>query len=118
MAFFIKDCAICGHAITDNTPSIATSGVAFAPPHPLYEFCDAGLHQNCLVNWPYRREFSAGYARGFGHLLRSEKEWTLICGPMMYGPDGKPGWPYYAEIRLFDWPMRLYSRFEEWEDYL
>lgn len=118
MAIFVKDCAICGCKISEDTPYIATSGVAFAPPHPLYKFCDTGLHQKCLLNWPHRRAFSSGYVLGAGHLLRIEKEWTLICGPLMYGPYGKPGWPYYAEIRFYDWPIRLYTRFEEWEDYM
>lgn len=114
MAIFVTDCAICGERITKDTPCVTTSGVAFPPPHPLYQFCDAGLHQKCLLTWEHRGEFAAGYAAGSGNILRQENEWNLICGPMGYGPHGKPGWPYYAEIRLCDWPIRLYSRFEEW----
>ena len=114
MAIFVTNCAICGGEVTEDNPCVATSGVAFAPPHPLYKFCDAGLHQRCLVDWDHRREFSLGYFDGSGTILRSEDEWNLICGPMGYGPHGKPGWPYYAEIRLADWPIRLYSNFEDW----
>lgn len=55
-----------------------------------------------------------GYVNGSGTTLRSEDEWNLISGPLGYGPHGKPGWPYYAEIRLADWPVRLYSKFEDW----
>jgi hypothetical protein len=114
MAIFVTNCAICGGKVTEDTPCVATSGVAFAPPHPLYKFCDAGLHQRCLVDWEHRREFSMGYVNGSGTILRREDEWSLICGPLSYGPHGKPGWPYYAEIRLADWPLRLYSKFENW----
>ncbi|HEY1049787.1 MAG TPA: hypothetical protein VGE39_08535 [Prosthecobacter sp.] len=118
MALFITHCAICGGKITEDTPALSTSGVAFEPPHPLYRFCDTGLHQQCLVGWPHRREFSFGYVMGSGHVLRSDNEWNLICGPLGYGPCGKPGWPYYAEIRLHEWPVRLYADFERWGAYV
>lgn len=114
MAIFVTNCAICGGEVSEDNPCVATSGVAFAPPHPLDKFCDAGLHQGCLVDWEDRREFSLGYFNGSGTILRSEDGWNLICGPLGYGPHGKPGWPYYAEIRLADWPIRLCSNFEDW----
>ena len=118
MAIFVSECAICGGEITRDTPCVATSGVAFEPPHPLYEFCDAGLHQHCLVSWKWRREFATGYVKGSGDILRREEEWNLITGPLSCGPRAKPGWPYYAEIRLVDWPIRLYSRFEDWGSFV
>lgn len=120
MAIFVTDCAICGGKITDETPFVTTSGVAFAPPHPLYPYCDAGLHQRCLASWNHRREFSIGYVDGdgLGTVLKSEDEWKFFCGPQGFGPHGKPRWPYYAEIRLVDWPIRLYSRFEEWAAFI
>jgi hypothetical protein len=118
MAIFATNCAICGEAISEFTPNLMTSGVAFPPEHPLYPFCDAGLHQNCLLTWPHRREFAAGYFGGSGHSLERTSDWNLICGPLLYGPGGRPGWPYYAEIRLADWPIRLYSRFESWGEML
>ena len=118
MVIFITNCAICDEKIAEDKPCVSTSGVAFPPPHLLYEFCDSGLHQRCLLEWEHRREFATGYAKGSGHILRSEDEWNLICGPLEYGPHGKPGWPYYAEIRLLDWPIRLYSKFEEWGSFV
>ena len=118
MAIFISNCAICNEKIDENTPCLATSGVAFIPPHPLYQFCDVGLHQKCLSGWKHRREFSLGYVNGSGLILESTEDYRIVCGPMGYGPNGKPGWPYYVEVRLCDWPVRLYSRFEDWESYL
>jgi hypothetical protein len=114
MAIFITECAICHQPFEKNSRVLATSGVAFPPEHPLYPFCDTGLHQQCLLEWPHRLEFSSGYFDVPGSVLQTS-EWNLICGPLMYGPYGRPGWPYYAEIRLSDWPVRIYSRFEQWE---
>lgn len=118
MALFPTHCAICKGELSEDALWLGTSGVAFSPPHPLYPFCDSGMHQSCLLNWEHRREFSSGYAQGSGHLLRAEPEWNLICGPLGYGPHGKPGWPYYAEIRLLDWPIRLYAKFEAWGHFI
>jgi hypothetical protein len=119
MTIFARDCAICGGEITGNTPHTST-GSMFPESHPLWEYCGTGLHQTCLIHWPFRQEFSAAFcSERFGaiSLLRHEK-WLLLCGPIAYGPEGKVGRPYYAEIRLRNWPIRLYSRFEEWDSFV
>ncbi len=112
-------CPICGGNFKDGRSYTATSGVAFAPPHPLYEFCDAGLHLGCLVDWPHRVEFSRGYFDGakkiaiaYGTLLVERSDWILRCGP---APKEKE--PYFAEVDLVDWPFRLYSRYELWDEF-
>jgi hypothetical protein len=73
-----------------------------------------------LLDWPHRAEFSAGYfrIRSGGHVLLEAEEWRLCSGPIQYGPQGKVSLPYYAEICLREWPVRLYSRFQEWDDFI
>ncbi|MBN8226152.1 hypothetical protein JYK02_01365 [Corallococcus macrosporus] len=121
MAMIIKgftSCAICGS--TDlSKPYTATSGVAFPKEDELWRFCDAPLHFDCLARWPHRERFSRGYfdlwkddsvlANG---VLSGGRAWVLRCGPAKREAD-----PYYAEVRLSDWPMRLYSRWEQWTDF-
>lgn len=106
--------------ITEDTPVLNTSGCAFPGSHPLWKYCDTGLHQECLANWSHRPEFSEGYFAigNMGHVLQRTEQWVLLCGPVMYGPHGKVRLPYYAEIRLREWPARLYSRFGEWGDFI
>ena len=120
MGFLTNTCAICQKPITAETPTLGTSGCAFPESHHLWKYCDTQLHQNCLADWPYRSEFSAGYfeIRGAGHVLQESQEWVLCSGPVVYGPHGKVSLPYYAEIRLREWPVRLYSRFHEWADFI
>lgn len=119
MAFLIT-CPICGGDFKDGRSYTATSGVAFAPPHPLYEYCDAGLHLACLADWPRRAEFSKAYFDGSrqfaissGTLLAEDPDWILRCGPAPKDKD-----PYYAEVDVVDWPFRLYSRFEAWDSFV
>lgn len=112
-------CPICGDKL--DRPYTATSGCAFAPKHRLWKYCDAPLHFDCLETWKDREEFSEGYFRsalwtyvtGYGSLLYQTDKWFLACGP-------KPpkGLPYFAEVRLKDWPFRLYSKFEQWTDFV
>ena len=120
MGFLSSTCAICEMQITAETPILNTSGCAFPESHHLWKYCDTGLHQECLAKWNHRPEFSEGYfgIRGAVHLLQETEQWVLLCGPVMYGPHGKVQLPYYAEIRLRDWPVRLYSRFHEWSNFV
>jgi hypothetical protein len=120
MGFLASTCAICSGPITPQTPVIGTSGCAFPESHHLWQFCDTQLHQDCLLDWPHRAEFSAGYfrIRSGGHVLLEAEEWRLCSGPIQYGPQGKVSLPYYAEICLREWPVRLYSRFQEWDDFI
>ena len=115
MAAFVNSCAICDGPITEATPFLSTSGCAFSEGHPLFKYCDAGLHQACLANWEHRRSYAEAYSahRGAGHLLQEREHWVLSCGPIVGLPYGKVALPYYAEIRLREWPARLYSRFNE-----
>lgn len=117
---FLIECPICKGGFTDGRAYTVTSGVAFVPPHHLYEFCDTGLHFDCLERWPHRLEFSRGYFEGhratflrYGTLLATESSWILGCGP---APIEKV--PYYAEVDLVDWPCRLYSRWQDWDAFL
>jgi hypothetical protein len=112
-------CAICGSKL--DRAYTATSGVAFPRGHRLWVYCDAPLHLNCLENWPDRIAFSLGYFQntldfcGFGitHLLARGDNWILICGPCVI-----EGNPYYAAIHLKDWPFRLYSHWNEWDEFI
>jgi hypothetical protein len=112
-------CAICGEPL--DRAFTATSGCAFGEEHPLWRFCDAPLHLDCLERWPLREQFSRGYfdntvegrKRGYGHLLFQAETWVLVCGPVW-----NTGWPYFAEVQLTDWPFRLYSQWERWDEYV
>jgi hypothetical protein len=74
-----------------------------------------------LEGWPHREEFSRGYfdvtiesrKQGYGHLLSQTESWVLVCGPRW-----NTGLPYFAEVRLTDWPFRLYSKWEDWGAYV
>lgn len=120
MTFFIDKCAICNQRITKETPFLVTSGCLFPEPHYLWKFCDTGLHQTCLAQWEHRIEFSLAFCTEPlpGNILKRGTKWILRCGPLIYGPYGKVELPYYAEIRLTEWPLRLYSRFLEWGHFI
>ena len=47
-----------------------------------------------------------------GTLLCDSSSWILGCGPATSEQD-----PYYAEVRLADWPMRLYSKLDTWNEF-
>ena len=117
MALIFADstCAICGERL--DRPYTATSGCAFPEAHPLWRYCDAPLHLDCLERWPQRGQFSRGYfdaaveqrRSGYGHLLAQGETWVLVCGPHV-----EDNTPYFAEVRLPDWPFRLYSKWGDW----
>ena len=116
---FLIHCLICKGDFTDGRAFTGTWGVPFPRDHHLFEFCDGGLHLDCLETWTHRAEYSRGYfdmARaGFldmGTLLCDSSSWILGCGPATPVQD-----PYYAEVRLADWPMRLYSKFDTWNEF-
>ncbi|RKG76890.1 hypothetical protein [Corallococcus terminator] len=123
MAIIIKGitrCRICGSGDL-SLPYIGTSGMAFPKGDELHPYCDALLHLDCLARWPHRERFSRGYFdrrrddpdRSNGVLLAERRTWLLRCGPA--SPDAEP---YFAEVLLIDWPMRLYSRWAQWDDYV
>lgn len=121
MALILPDtrCPICNERL--DRPCTATSGVVFPPEHPLWDYCDAPLHFDCLAIWPHRVEFSEGYFHseieacesGYGHLLIKETNWVLTCGPAFID-----SLPYCAVIYLREWPFRLYSRWGEWDSFV
>ena len=117
---FLIACPICYGNFKDGRPYTGTSGVVFVRPHPLYEYCDAGLHFECLEKWAHREEFSTGYFlqkremfQAMGTLLYEGSGWILGCGPALPSKE-----PYYAEIDLAEWPCRLYCRWQDWESFL
>jgi len=119
MGFLIK-CPICGGDFKDGRPYTGTSGVAFAPPSPLYEYCDAGLHFECLEKWGSRKEFSEGYYQlhvenfqSMGTLLFQGEDWVLGCGPAPLDKE-----PYYAEVDLKEWPCRLKTNWQDWNNFI
>jgi hypothetical protein len=117
----ITPCPICGCPVGEADDYTATSGCAFPSGHALYPFCDAPLHFDCLENWPLRQPFAQAYfdrvrteaRQSPGRLLIDGELWILVCGPAAATEN-----PYYVEARRRDWPMRLYSRWEDWEDFL
>ncbi|MBC8103173.1 MAG: hypothetical protein H7Z41_11355 [Cytophagales bacterium] len=115
-------CCICEQEITEHEAWTATWGVPFAPPHPLYPFCDAPLHFSCLSGWSHREEYSQGYFQlfrsghesGMGHLLGEGKRWFLGCGPCIQGQR-----PRYAQVVLAHWPIRLkMNDWHRWDRFL
>lgn len=124
MAIIIGEpqCCICKQEIEKDEAWTATWGVPFAPPHHLYPFCDAPLHFSCLSNWPYREEYSFGYFQifremheaGIGHILAEGELWFLGCGPC---PTGQR--PYYVQVVLAHWPIRLkLDKWQEWNQFV
>ena len=110
------ECYICKQKIQEDEEWLATWGVPFVPPHHLYEFCDAPLHYSCLAAWPYREEFSLGYFQMFryGHILAEGKLWFLSCGPSSKGER-----PYYVQVVLAHWPIRLkLDKWHEWNHFV
>jgi hypothetical protein len=117
---FLIHCLICKGGFKDGRPFTGTWGVPFPSNHHLFEFCDGGLHLDCLDQWPHRLEYSRGYFdmahAGFvamGTLLHDSPTWILGCGPARAEHE-----PYYAEVRLADWPMRLYTKFDAWPEFV
>lgn len=130
LIFESSTCAICGELL--DRPYTATSGVFFPYENLLYRYCDAPLHFECLERWPERGTFSAGYFemalndyRLYGNLLIEQDNWILGCGRTRYNKP--PEWisgslrnelPHYAEVRLSDWPFRLYSYWSDWDTFI
>jgi ribosomal protein S27AE len=111
----VTRCAICGE-LAEARPYTATTDGAFDPSQPLWKFCDAALHFDCLERWPHRAEFARGnflackeYSLRFGGVLWEESTWFLACGPCQ----GK-GSPLYASIQLGEWPISIYTPWNEW----
>lgn len=75
------------------------------------------------MNWPDRKNFARAYFHSSGAiLLKQEELWAMYCGPFSYGPYGKVGLPYYVEICLKEWPIRLkcnlQNQLENWEAFV
>lgn len=112
-------CAICDGKL--DRPYTATSGVAFEPPHPLYKYCDAPLHFDCLESWPHRVEFPEGYfnlpigvAGKYGYRLISRtSEWMLLAWHIADEPFARD-----IEIRMRTWPFRLGPRWANWDNFV
>jgi hypothetical protein len=112
-------CAICDGSL--DRPYTATSGVAFTIDARLWPYCDAPLHFDCLPDWADREEFArayfvsrlAAYWSRYGTLLSATAEWFLACGPAAPRED-----PYFAEVPLARWPLRLYAKWGEWEAFV
>jgi len=117
---FLTKCPLCNGDFNDAQPFTGTSGVVFIPPHPLYEYCDAGLHLECLEIWDKRIEFSEGYFKAhketfleIGVLIHESEDWIIGCGPASIDET-----PYYAEVNMREWPCRLYTRWDMWNDFI
>jgi len=116
---FLTQCPICG-GLFDDGRTYTSVGVVFPREHFLYPFCDAGLHLECLENWPHRAELAkVSYdAVRLDHLtmhtlLDEAPGWFLGCGPAKLNDD-----PYYAAVWISDWPLRLYTRFRQWPEFV
>jgi hypothetical protein len=108
-------CAICCELL-GNEPITATSGVCFAPPHPLYHFCDAPFHVRCVDHWEYRVQFSKGYYESYRQAHFSRKT-LLIEGDKWFlgvGPATRDRLPYYFQIAFSEWPQRIHTKFENY----
>jgi len=85
-----------------------------------------------LERWSDRKAFSAGYFesasarfRDHANLLVERANWVLGAGPTRRNqpPEGMTRQldnelPRYAEVRLSNWPFRLYTRWPDWEAFL
>lgn len=135
-------CAICDQPL--SRPYIDTWGTFFEPNDPLFRYCDAPLHIDCVADWPHRVEFSNGYFAmwrenyrdGGGNLLVEREDWMLVTGPVgpHIKPDMKPAFvkimlemsgrtedtldPIYAEVITANWPLRLRSDWLQWDQFI
>ncbi|HNY33002.1 MAG TPA: hypothetical protein PKO15_19145 [Fibrobacteria bacterium] len=119
MGILIK-CPLCGQGFNDGRAHVGTSDVVFPPGHFLYEYCDTGLHIDCLERWEHRLEFAKGYFDLYrtnfatrGTLLHEAFDWILGCGRAPLADD-----PFYVEVDLLEWPVRLHTPWEHWETFL
>ena len=126
MAIFVDKCAICGEKITADTPCLTTWGVVFPETHRLFQYCDTGFHQSCLLSWPDCGEYAAGYfdmwrsnhANGqTGTLLAHGERWFVGCGPFSKVA-GKVNWPYYVQLLPSFFPIRLKCDWPKWNQYV
>lgn len=112
-------CAICKGPL--DRPYTATSGLVVDMPLALLKFCDAPLHFDCLEVWPHRAAFSEAWyeARvprddaGPHPVLIRTARFALVAGPALPGAD-----PHYVEVLQRDWPVRLYSRWAAWNEFV
>jgi hypothetical protein len=101
------------------------------------KFGDAPLHQDCLATWEHRIRFARGYFdraregvwKDQGLLLLEGEGWFLRCGPPLseellrrYSASplfsgARPGEPYFAEVRIAEWPKVLYTPWNKWPEY-
>ncbi|MEP7288628.1 MAG: hypothetical protein ABI947_22980 [Chloroflexota bacterium] len=137
-----SNCMICGKTL--NRPSFATWGVWLEPKHPLFRYCDAPFHIDCMANWTQRIEFSRSYFemwrdvyRGsMGNLLIEQENWMLVTGPAgpHITPDMKADFakilldvsgrsedtsePFYAMVITANWPLRLRTEWLNWDAFV
>jgi hypothetical protein len=53
------------------------------------------------------------YESGHGYLLKKGFDWIFATGPC-----AASSLPCFAEVRLREWPFRLYSRWAEWNEFV
>lgn len=53
----ITRCPLCGEALEEADPLVATSHFMTDPFHPLWSFSDTAMHKPCFLQWERREEF-------------------------------------------------------------
>lgn len=71
-------CPICDKAVHFEDGFYATSGVFFEPDSPLFPYCDAAIHWDCLLSWEMREQFFAGYFRAGIESNSSNPYWARV----------------------------------------
>lgn len=71
-------CAICGEKLDEHRDYMATSGVWYESDHPLYAFCDAGMHWDCYEKWPHRPKFAEDYVRSRAQANEENPYWGTV----------------------------------------
>ena len=135
-------CMICDETL--DRSFLSTWGVWLGPKHPLFRYCDAPFHIDCMANWTHRIEFSRSYFemwrnvyRGsMGNLLIEQEDWILVTGPT--GPHITPDMkadsakilldvsgrsedtpePFYAMVITANWPLRLRTAWLNWDAFV
>ena len=106
----------------------ATSGCAFPPEHPLFPYCDAGMHWECYVAWPDRLQFAAGYVEGAVRYEPEDPHWARVHLDERVFVCVRPGsvrihflaTSHFIYLPLQEWPEVPRARLHalEWSDWL
>lgn len=109
-------CAVCGDLLAKGQSVFATSGVWLPRDHPLWKFCDAPIHWECLATWPEREAFARERLRAlakfqtYGPIVLSTDDVLVTVARRPNGPQIK--------VVVGATGAAEYVRYDDWERWL